>query len=204
MRGEMNSNRYEISFGWKSYFGVQSAFYLCSHELWQSKTKTGMDFISVILTEMKFQSGMRFSCEQNLTEAKWISAYSLDIAFNTHVRLKNFAGVISLRSFSQRWNFISGDKYHVNTTRHEMPTHVHQNIGSFWNAVGMKRHINRVCFHAGLKSSTGRSSFRLSYERTLSYWYDTLQLITYISVDLLIGLYSFDWNYEVINMFYYS
>ena len=43
------------------------------------RVNAGMDFISVILTETKFQ-------------------------------------VI---------------KYHVNTTRNEMPTHVHQNIGSF-------------------------------------------------------------------------
>ena len=48
---------------------------------------------------MKFQTGMRFSCEQNLPEAKCGSADSLDIAFNVHVRLKliadiNFVSVI--------------------------------------------------------------------------------------------------------------
>ena len=59
-------------------------------------------------------------------------------------------------------------RYHVNTTRNEMRTHVHQNTGSFWNATEMKLHVNRTCFHAGLKSQTGMSSFRLSYERTLS------------------------------------
>ena len=31
----------------------------------------------------------------------------------------------------------------------------------------MKFHVNRTCFHAGLKSQTGVSSFRLSCERTL-------------------------------------
>ena len=61
-------------------------------------------------------------------------------------------------------------KYHVNTTRNEMPTYVHQNIGSFWNAAEMKLHVNRTCFHAGLKSQTGMSSFRLSCERTLRIW----------------------------------
>ena len=32
----------------------------------------------------------------------------------------------------------------------------------------MKLHVNRTCFHAGLKSQTGMSSFRLSCERTLN------------------------------------
>ena len=52
-----------------------------------------MDFISFILTEMKFQTGIRFSCEHNLPGTKWISADSLDVAFNAHVRLKRNAGV---------------------------------------------------------------------------------------------------------------
>ena len=72
--------------GWKSHFGVQSALYLRSHELRRNETQTGMDFISVILTKMKFQMGMGFSCEQNLPEAKGISADLLDIAFNRHMR----------------------------------------------------------------------------------------------------------------------
>ena len=36
-----------------------------------------------------------------------------------------------------------------------MRTHVHQNIGSFWNTAEMKLHVNMTCFHAGLKSQTG-------------------------------------------------
>ena len=80
-------------FGWKSHFGVQSALYLCSHELRQNETQNGMDFISVILTEMKFQTGMRFSCELNLPETKWKSAGSLDAVFNAHVRLKLNVGM---------------------------------------------------------------------------------------------------------------
>ena len=31
----------------------------------------------------------------------------------------------------------------------------------------MKLHVNRTCFHAGLKSQTDMSSFRLSCEHTL-------------------------------------
>ena len=57
----------------------------------------------------------------------------------------------------------------METTRSEMPTHVHQNVRSFWNAAKMKRHVNKNCFHSGLKSQTGMSSFFLSCERTLSH-----------------------------------
>ena len=89
--------RFHIS--WKSHFGVQSALYLCSHELRENETQAGMDFISVTLIEMKFRIGMRFSGKQNLPEAKWKSENSLDIAFNAHVCLKIIAGVISLRPF---------------------------------------------------------------------------------------------------------
>ena len=80
----------------------QSPLYLCSQKLRQNKTQTGMDFMSVILTEMKFQTGMRFSCEHNLPEVKLISADLLDIGFNARVRFKLIVGVISLRSFWQK------------------------------------------------------------------------------------------------------
>ena len=52
-------------------------------------------------------------------------------------------------------------KYHLNTTQNEMPTHVHQSVGLFWNAAEMKCHMNRTCFHVGLKSQTGMSLFCL-------------------------------------------
>ena len=97
----------QFNFCWKSHFGVQSALYLCSHELRQNETQNGMDFISVILTQMKFQTGMRFSCEHNLPEKKWISANSLDIAFNAHVRLKLNAGMnfISVTLTEMKFHF---------------------------------------------------------------------------------------------------
>ena len=41
----------------------------------------------------------RFSCEQNLPEAKLIRADLLNIALNEYVRLKVIAGAISLGSF---------------------------------------------------------------------------------------------------------
>ena len=67
MRGEMNSNQYEISFQLKIslWCSVSSL-----HELRQNETQTSMDFILVILTEMKFQTGMRFPCAQNLPKGK--------------------------------------------------------------------------------------------------------------------------------------
>ena len=43
-----------------------------------------------------------------------------------------------------------------------------KNIGSFRNTAEMKRHVNRSCFYAGLKSQAGMSSFHPSYERTLN------------------------------------
>ena len=148
MKWTQNSVRFH--FGWKSHFWVQSALYLCSHELRWNETQNGMDFISVKLTEMKFQTGIRFSCEHNLPETKWISADSLDVAFYAHVRLKLNAGIwISYRSLRQKWNFISSDTIScINTTWNEMPTHVHQNIGPFWNAVKMKLMWTELVFTA--------------------------------------------------------
>ena len=59
-------------------------------------------------------------------------------------------------------------KYHVNTSRNEMPRDVHQNIAPFWNAAEMTLQVKRTCFRAGLKCQTGKSSFRLSCQHTLS------------------------------------
>ena len=55
----------------------------------------------------------------------------------------------------------------------------------------MKLHVNKTCFHAGLKSQTGMSSFRLSCERTLSnerahYVYDKLSKMVARSKILLL------------------
>ena len=70
-------------------------------------------------------------------------------------------------------------KYHVNTTRNERPTHVYQNIGSFWNAAEMEIHVNRTCFHAGLKSQTSMSSFHLSCELNLNNKLVTKKVLQY-------------------------
>ena len=98
-------------FGWNSHFSVQPAVSLCSHELRWNETQNGMDFISVILIEMKFETGMRFSCEHNLLETKWISADSLDVLRLMRMCVWNSMPVwISYRSFWQKWNFITGNK----------------------------------------------------------------------------------------------
>ena len=79
----------KFHFGWKSHFGVQPALYLRSHELRRNETQNGMDFILVILTEIKFQTGMRFSCEHFT---------------------RNEMNQRRLVSFWQKWSFISCDK----------------------------------------------------------------------------------------------
>ena len=61
---------------------------LCPNELRRNEIQNGIGFISVILTEIKFQTGIRFSCEHGLPETKRISAGLLNIAFNAHVGLK--------------------------------------------------------------------------------------------------------------------
>ena len=125
-------------FGWKSHFGVQSALYLRSHELRRNESQNGMDFKLVILTEMKFQTGMRFSCEHDYPKTKWISGDLLDVAFNAHVRLKLNRGMDFIWAISHFISYFDRNeisfrviKYCVNTTRNEMPTHAHQDIDRF-------------------------------------------------------------------------
>ena len=122
-------------FGWKSHVGVKSALYLRSHEWRRNETQNGMDFISVILSKMKFQTGMRFSYEQNLLETKWISADLLDIACNTHVCLKLIADMDFKSVIWQKWNFISGNEI---SCKH----YPKWNIGLFWNVTKMKFRVN--------------------------------------------------------------
>ena len=116
--------------GWKSHFQVQAALYLCSLELRRNETQTGM----------RFYVNKIYPNVMNRTD-------SLDIAFNAHVWLCGcfFIAVILTEIL------FPVTRYHVNKTRNEMPMHVYQNIGLFWNAAEMKRHVTRTCFHAGLK-----------------------------------------------------
>ena len=154
-------------FGWKSHFGVQSALYLCSQELSRNETQNGMDFILVILTEIKFKNGMRFSCEHNLSETEWISADPLDVALMRMCIWNSMRVWISYRSFWQKWNFISGDKIlckrYPKKNAYTCPWKFRVVLKYSWNETSCEENLS----HAGLKSQTGMCSFRLSCERTL-------------------------------------
>ena len=104
-----------------------------------------------------------------LPKMKWVSTDSLDVAFNAHVRLLTQCGYgFHIGHFDRNKISFRVIKYYVNTTQNEMPTHVHQDIGSFWNTAEMKLDVNRTWFDAGLKSQTCMSSFHLSCKRTLT------------------------------------
>ena len=139
---------------------------MCSHELRRNETQNGIDFIRSFWPTWDFKLAWDFRVKNILPETKWIRGDSLDIAFDAHAHCR--CG-FDIRYFDRNEISFRVLKYHLNTTRNEMPTHVHQDIGSFWNAAEMKRHVNRTCFYAGLRSQTGLSSFRLSWERTLSH-----------------------------------
>ena len=123
MRGEMNSNRYQISFRLKISlrWAAISLFVLTWIEVKWNSDQNG--FLINNFDRNEISNWHKILCEHNLPEAKWISANALDIAFNAHVRLKLIAGVISLLLFWQTWNFISSDKI---TCRHYLK----------WNAYG--------------------------------------------------------------------
>ena len=119
-------------FGWKFHFDIHSALYLCSHELRRNKIPVAMDFISVILTEIKFQIIMRLSCEENLPEAKWINKGLLGISFTRHVRLKLIADAISSWSFwtcFDKWKFILGDKI---SCKHYPKWNAYSCLSKYW------------------------------------------------------------------------
>ena len=157
-------------FGWKSHFGVQSALYLCSHKLRRNETQSGMDFIWISYRSFwpkwnfkpawDFHVNIIYPKQNEKAQARWMLCLIPMYVWNS-CRYGFHIG-----NFDKKWNSFRVIKYYVNTTGNEMPTHVHQNIRSFWNAAEMKLHVNKTCFQAGLKSQTGMSSFRLSCERT--------------------------------------
>ena len=135
----------------------------------RNETQNSMDFISVILTEMKFQTGMRFPCEHSSPETKWISADSLDVAFNAHVRLKLIAGMgfISVVLTEMKFHF---KRSNIMWTLPEKKC-LHMSIkisGRFEMQLKWNFMWTELVFTPVLKSQTGMSSFRLSPERTLS------------------------------------
>ena len=88
MRSKMNSNRYKISFRLKILLQCWVSSLLVFTWIEAKWIQNGLDFIPVILTEMKFQTSMRFLCEHNLPQTNWISADSFHVASTAHVRLK--------------------------------------------------------------------------------------------------------------------
>ena len=93
MRGEMNSNRYKISFRLKIL--LRSSFssllvFTWIEAKWNSKR---YEFHIILLDRNEISNRLEILCEHNLPQTKWISADSLDVAFNTHVRLKLNAGM---------------------------------------------------------------------------------------------------------------
>ena len=75
---------------------------------------------------MKFQTGMRFPCEQNLPEAKRICVKSLDIAFNEYVRLKLIAIILTKMKFA----YACPSKYQVVLKCSQNETSREQNLFS--------------------------------------------------------------------------
>ena len=80
--------------------------------------------------------------------------------FNDSAQLYFAAGIYCLHGkLAAIWNFILVTKWNLHRSEFE----------PFWNAANkMKLHVNRTCFHAGLKSQTGMSSFHPLCERILS------------------------------------
>ena len=113
MRSKMNSNQYKISFRLKISLRCWVSSLLVFTWIEAKWNQNGMDFISVILTEMKFQTSMRFLCEHNLPQTKWISTDSLDVASTAHVHLKLNASmyfisvILTDMKILKRYEFIS-------------------------------------------------------------------------------------------------
>ena len=139
-------------FGWKSHFGVQSALYLCSHELRRNEPQNGMDVSN---------------------------SDSLDVAFNMHGRLKLNAGIHFISVILTEMNFISGDKisckHYPKWNAYTCPSKYQVVLKFSQNEISCEQNLFSRWF---VKSQNGMSSFCLSCERTPSYlsqmWYFVL------------------------------
>ena len=99
MRGEMNSNWYETSLPLKISLG-RSVSSLSVFKWIETKLNSNWYGFHIDHFDQNENSNRhKIFCEQNLSEAKWITAHSLDIAFNALVRLKLIESFISLQSF---------------------------------------------------------------------------------------------------------
>ena len=148
MRGEMNWNCYEISFRLKISLRCLVNFLFVFAWI-ESKWNSKRYVFHIGHFDNEISNWHEIFMWTEFPKTKWISADPLDIAFNVHVRLKLIAGMDFISVISTEMNFISGDKI---SCKHYPKWNVHQNIGSFSNAAEMKLHVNRTCFHAGVKS----------------------------------------------------
>ena len=67
MRPEVNSNRSDFK---KIQFGLLITLLYCLHNFARSETHFTLEVTSVQMTELKSQTGVRFSCKQSDTEVK--------------------------------------------------------------------------------------------------------------------------------------
>ena len=109
MRGKMNSNQYEISFRLKISLQCSVSFLLVFTWIEAKYNSKRYGFHVGHFDRNEISNRHEASCEHNLPKTKWISAGSLDVAFNAHVRLKLNAGmdfisvVLTQIKFHFRW-----------------------------------------------------------------------------------------------------
>ena len=93
-----------------SFFSVFRQLFTCVHMNWgEMKLKPVWIPYPSFRPKWKFQIGMRFSCEHNLPEAKWISVNLFDIVFNEYVHLKPIAVILTEMKFA----YVCPSKYQV-------------------------------------------------------------------------------------------
>ena len=144
MRGEINSNRYEISFCLKillrcsiSSLLVSTLIEIRQNSKWHEFYIGHFEQNEISSRHGVFMWTKSYPKRNEYAETCWILCLMRMCVWN------------SLRVwilYRLLWISFRVIKYHVNTTRNEIPTHVHQKIGSFWNAAEMKRHVNRLVF----------------------------------------------------------
>ena len=139
MRGEMNLNRYEVSFRLAVSFRCSvSSLHVCTwiEAKWNSDR---YGFHICHLDRNEISNWHAVFMWKNLPETKWISVNSLDIAFNEHVRLKLIAVILTEMKFA----YACPSKYQVV-------------LKCNWNETSCQQNF----FHTGLKSQSGISSFQ--------------------------------------------
>ena len=109
------------------------------------------------------------------TELNEYTADSLDIAFNSHLRLKLVAVVISLWSFWQEWNLISGDQI---SCKHQPKWNSYAYLSKYWV-------ILKCCKN---ETSCEQDLFSGGFE--ILNWYEF--------ISPLIWTYSKGWNWEIL------